>query len=93
MVDAAIWCDFFVNNNVSAKDAARATAYLFKVPEGAAKGVDPGFFHQMRQLEDVLERACGGKDNKEGDDLIALGLSKGIISEEQATKLRELASK
>ena len=24
-----------------------ATAYLFKVPEGAAKGVDPGFFHQM----------------------------------------------
>ncbi|EJK67747.1 hypothetical protein THAOC_11184 [Thalassiosira oceanica] len=44
MVDAAIWCDYFVNNNVSAGDAAKATAYLFKVPEGDAKGVDPGFF-------------------------------------------------
>lgn len=29
------------------QQAALATAYLFKVPEGAAKGVDPGFFHQM----------------------------------------------
>jgi hypothetical protein len=27
--------------------AAMATAYLFKVPEGGAKGADPGFFHQM----------------------------------------------
>jgi hypothetical protein len=22
-------------------------SYLFKVPEGEAQGVDPGFFHQM----------------------------------------------
>lgn len=29
------------------RQAAMATAYLFKVPEGAAKGCDPGFFHQM----------------------------------------------
>lgn len=88
MVDAAIWCDFFVNNNVSQKDAARATAYLFKVPEGDAQGIDPGFFHQMRELEEVLEKTRGALT-----DLIELGLSKGIISEEQAAKLRGLASK
>jgi myo-inositol-1-phosphate synthase len=88
MIDAAIWCDFFVNHNVSAKDAARATAYLFKVPEGDAKDVDPGFFHQLNQLEEVLEKACGKEKEV---DLISLGVSQGIISEEQAAKLRELA--
>lgn len=92
MVDAAIWCDFFVNNNVSQKDAARATAYLFKVPEGAAAGSDPGFFYQMRQLEDVLKQACCNRDS-EDVDLISLGVSKGIISEEQAAKLRDLSTK
>jgi pfkB family carbohydrate kinase len=30
---------------------AQALAYLFKVPEGAAKGMDPGFFKQMAELE------------------------------------------
>jgi myo-inositol-1-phosphate synthase len=87
MVDAAIWCDYFVNHNVSPTDAARATAYLFKVPEGGAKGVDPGFFYQMRELEKVLQEASGKED-----DVIAMGLSKGIISEEQANALRELST-
>jgi hypothetical protein len=99
MVDSAIWCDFFVNHDVSQRDAARATAYLFKVPEGDAKDVDPGFFHQMGQLEEVLEKACG--QNLDGEkilkqddfDLISLGVLKGIISEEQATQLRGLARK
>jgi hypothetical protein len=59
---------------VSQKDAARATAYLFKVPEGDAQGIDPGFFHQMRELEEVLEKTRG-----DTMDLIELGLSKGII--------------
>ena len=92
MVDAAIWCDYFVNNNVSQKDAARATAYLFKVPEGDAKDVDPGFFHQMRQLEEVLGKTDENKDEKQ-IDLITLGVSNGIISEDQAARLRSLASK
>mmetsp|Transcript_20924 Transcript_20924/g.37783 ORF Transcript_20924/g.37783 Transcript_20924/m.37783 type:complete len:482 (+) Transcript_20924:28-1473(+) len=90
MVDAAIWCDYFVNRNVSAGDAARATAYLFKVPEGEAKGVDPGFFHQMQELEDVLKKTSGEEKN---DDMIALGVSQGIITEEQAAALKGLVSK
>lgn len=90
MVDAAIWCDYFVNQSVSAGDAARATAYLFKVPEGEAKGVDPGFFHQMRELEEVLGKTMVGKQK---EDVIALGVSKGIITKEQAAALKGLASK
>jgi hypothetical protein len=35
------------NETTPRSQAAMATAYLFKVPEGAAKGCDPGFFHQM----------------------------------------------
>ncbi|KAL7543736.1 hypothetical protein ACHAXR_013014 [Thalassiosira sp. AJA248-18] len=90
MVDAAIWCDYFVNQSVSAGDAARATAYLFKVPEGEAKGSDPGFFYQMKELEDVLEKTSSGEEK---GDVIALGVSKGIITEEQAAALKGLASK
>ena len=86
MIDAAILCDYFVNHNVSPTDAARATAYLFKVPEGGAKGVDPGFFYQMRELEEVLQKASGK------DDVVAIGLSKGIISQEQADALRALST-
>ena len=94
MVDAAIWCDYFVNNNVSAKDAACATAYLFKIPEGGAKGVDPGFFHQMKELDSVLEKTMGQSINGGIDvsnDIIFLGLTKGIITEEQAAALKALA--
>ena len=88
MVDVAIWCDYFVNQNVSAGDAARATAYLFKVPEGEAKGVDPGFFNQMKELEDVLERTMNKRTNV--DDVLAMGVSRGIITEEQAAALQGL---
>ncbi|KAL9181375.1 hypothetical protein ACHAXT_010180 [Thalassiosira profunda] len=92
MVDAAIWCDYFVNNGVSAGDAARATAYLFKVPEGEAKGVDPGFFHQMKELEGVLEKTSGGTKSAADGDVFALGVSKGIITKEQADALLGLSS-
>ena len=85
MVDVAIWCDYFVSRNVSAGDAARATAYLFKVPEGEAKGVDPGFFNQMKELEDVIERTLNKRTNV--SNVLALGVSRGIITEEQATAL------
>lgn len=114
MVDAAAWCDLFAKKGVSASDAAKATAYLFKVPEAGARGVDPGFFHQMTQLEKVVERTLGveseesvgestgskkrklngdegGVDGGDEVDVIALGVSEGIITEEQAAKLRSVA--
>ena len=49
--------------------------------------MDPGFFYQMKELEKVLQKASG-----EEDDVIAMGLSKGIISEEQAHALRALST-
>ncbi|CAM9593342.1 unnamed protein product [Discosporangium mesarthrocarpum] len=55
MIDAAVWCDYFASQGAPMGCVARALAYLFKVPEGEAKGVDPGFFRQMRALEDALE--------------------------------------
>ena len=50
MIDVAVWCDFFSSRSWSYEKVARALAYLFKVPEGAATGVDPGFFTQMNEL-------------------------------------------
>ncbi|EJK46831.1 hypothetical protein THAOC_34484, partial [Thalassiosira oceanica] len=59
----------------------------FKVPEGDAKGVDPGFFNQMKELDDVLAKTNGEKHN----DIISLGVKKGIITEEQASQLKRQA--
>ena len=50
MIDAAVWCDYFSGRSWPYDNVAKALAYLFKVPEGEAKGVDPGFFRQMEQL-------------------------------------------
>ncbi|CBJ31745.1 Myo-inositol-1-phosphate synthase [Ectocarpus siliculosus] len=55
MIDAAVWCDYFARAGAHQGSVARALAYLFKVPEGGAQGVDPGFFKQMRALEEELE--------------------------------------
>lgn len=55
MIDAAVWCDYFARKHTPQDRVARALAYLFKVPEGGAQGVDPGFFKQMRALEEELE--------------------------------------
>lgn len=55
MIDAAVWCDYFARAGAHQDSVARALAYLFKVPEGGAQGVDPGFFKQMRALEEELE--------------------------------------
>jgi len=57
MIDAAVWCDYFSACEWNFENVAKATAYLFKVPEGAAKGVDPGFFRQMRELDEQFYRA------------------------------------
>ncbi len=55
MIDAAVWCDYFASYGTPQVRVSRALAYLFKVPEGGAQGVDPGFFKQMRALEEELE--------------------------------------
>lgn len=51
MIDGAVWCDYFASRSWPYEKVAKALAYLFKVPEGAAKGVDPGFFRQMQELD------------------------------------------
>jgi myo-inositol-1-phosphate synthase len=59
MIDVAVWCDFFSNRKWPYDKVAKALAYLFKVPEGAAKGVDPGFFRQMEELRTQVMAADG----------------------------------
>lgn len=51
MIDVAVWCDYFSRRSWPYEKVAKALAYLFKVPEGAAQGVDPGFFRQMEELK------------------------------------------
>jgi myo-inositol-1-phosphate synthase len=51
MIDGAVWCDYFSGRSWPYEKVAKALAYLFKVPEGAANGVDPGFFRQMQELD------------------------------------------
>ncbi len=60
MIDVAVWNDYFSRRSWPYEKVAKALAYLFKVPEGAAKGVDPGFFHQMDELKAQILAA----DNK-----------------------------
>jgi myo-inositol-1-phosphate synthase len=51
LIDSAVWCDYFSASSWPFEKVSKALAYLFKVPEGAAKDVDPGFFKQMHELE------------------------------------------
>jgi len=88
MVDAAVWCDYFARASSPTERVARATAYLFKVPEGGAKGVDPGFQRQMQELEKALNE-CGG--DASAIDMISKGVAAGIITAEQAEALKKLA--
>lgn len=73
MIDAAVWCDYFAREGASQDSVSRALAYLFKVPEGGAQGVDPGFFRQMRALEEELEATrvgvavARGESKQEGE--------------------------
>ena len=63
MIDAAVWCDFFSKRSWSYENVAKALAYLFKVPEGGAKGVDPGFFRQMQELDNQVMTASNKKES------------------------------
>jgi myo-inositol-1-phosphate synthase len=95
MVDAAVWCDYFARLSVSTLSVARATAYLFKVPEGGAKGVDPGFHRQMQELESTLKQVSSGESPEDAADLSTLlkkGVASGVITEEQAATLQSMAS-
>ncbi|CAB9506624.1 Inositol-3-phosphate synthase [Seminavis robusta] len=67
MIDAAVWCDFFAGRSWPYEKVAKALAYLFKVPEGVAKGVDPGFFRQMHELELQSMAAHEAKTSKSKD--------------------------
>ena len=72
---------------------ARATAYLFKVPEGADTGVDPGFFRQMQDLENALQDVTDGPSQSDKSEVIAMvdmGMAAGIITAEQAASLLTL---
>jgi hypothetical protein len=61
MIDGAVLCDYFSGLSWPYEKVAKAKAYLFKVPEGAAKGVFPGFFKQMQELETQIMAAHESK--------------------------------
>lgn len=91
MVDAAVWCDFFARYASPTSRVARATAYLFKVPEGGAKGVDPGFHRQMNELEAALKTTTS--ESGDGDSLVGFlekAVQAGIITPEQASSMKAL---
>jgi myo-inositol-1-phosphate synthase len=101
MVDAAVWCDYFARQHHSSSGlVARATAYLFKVPEGGAKGVDPGFQRQMQALELALQETRTGQSGADAAaayehehdyaNLLEKGIAAGIITQEQAESLKGL---
>lgn len=63
MIDAAVWCDYFAGRSWPCEKVSHALAYLFKVPEGGAKGVDPGFFRQMEHLKENVFAALGNTNS------------------------------
>eukprot|EP00977_Amphora_coffeiformis_P013936 scaffold3806_cov169-Amphora_coffeaeformis.AAC.12 len=67
MIDGAVWCDYFSARSWPFEKVAKAMAYLFKVPEGAARGVDPGFFRQMAELDTQVIAAHNAKGGGRND--------------------------
>lgn len=78
MIDSAVWCDHFHRHRTPLDQVSKALAYLFKLPEGGAKGADPGFFHQMRTLDKVLEELTSG-DARTSLEIAAAGTSPGPL--------------
>jgi len=60
MIDAVVLCNYFSQRGVAPAEAAEALAYLFKVNEGAAAGIDPGFFAQSAKLSALLDSLPAG---------------------------------
>lgn len=69
MIDVGVWCDFFSQRSWPYEKVAKALAYLFKVPEGAAKGVDPGFFRQMEELKSQVMAAHESKSKARSESV------------------------
>ncbi len=69
MIDASVFCDYFSRKSWQYENVAKALAYLFKVPEGAAKGVDPGFFRQMQELDRQVMAAAEGRKKDASSDV------------------------
>mmetsp|Transcript_27319 Transcript_27319/g.30535 ORF Transcript_27319/g.30535 Transcript_27319/m.30535 type:complete len:527 (-) Transcript_27319:130-1710(-) len=105
MIDVAVWCDYFVTQKSRSDLVAKATAYLFKVPEGGAKNVDPGFHNQMQVLDTSLratmmmttnnpETHTNTNNGSDASDILTTvlqkGITAGVITEEQATILQNL---
>ena len=67
MIDGAVWCDYFSARSWPFEKVAKAMAYLFKVPEGSARGVDPGFFRQMAELDTQVMAAHNTKGGGRSD--------------------------
>ena len=87
MIDAAVFCDYFSRFEAPSQNVARATAYLFKVPEGGAMGVDPGFAKQMQALEQELKATV---TTNETSDRLQRGFEAGIITKSQLDQLLAL---
>lgn len=77
-----MWCDYFSSRSWPYEKVAKALAYLFKVPEGSANGVDPGFFRQMQELEAQVIAAHEFKAAKHKD---AAGKKRVRIRPEEKT--------
>jgi myo-inositol-1-phosphate synthase len=91
MVDAAVWTDYFARHSSPSSRVARATAYLFKVPEGGAIGVDPGFHRQMAELESALKETAAGSDSDGGvASILEKAMAAGIITNDQAKLMQAL---
>ena len=90
MIDAAVWCDYFARYDSPSARIARATAYLFKVPEGGAKGVDPGFHRQMQELESALQECANAETTDSLLNILEKAVASGVINQEQAEALKAL---
>lgn len=86
MIDAAVWCDFFARFSSPSSRVAKATAYLFKVPEGGAIGVDPGFHKQMGALESALQETVTETNSiaLQLAPILEKAVAAGIITDQQA---------
>ncbi len=93
MIDAAVWCDFFSRRSWQYENVAKALAYLFKVPEGAAKGVDPGFFCQMQELQKQVMTASNSKSSKKSyQDESAIGTSKSRVKFKESQVMEDVVT-
>eukprot|EP00522_Entomoneis_paludosa_P008807 CAMPEP_0172449020 /NCGR_PEP_ID=MMETSP1065-20121228/7853_1 /TAXON_ID=265537 /ORGANISM="Amphiprora paludosa, Strain CCMP125" /LENGTH=1122 /DNA_ID=CAMNT_0013200619 /DNA_START=161 /DNA_END=3529 /DNA_ORIENTATION=- len=85
MIDGAVWCDYFAGRSWPFEKVARALSYLFKVPEGSAKGVDPGFFRQMQELE---KEVLAAHEYKAGGGSVGSAVSSKAVTKVASNKKR-----